>query len=102
MKPIALASLAVTVLATSSCAGMIEKRSKETASRQLGCPEDQITITRATDANTPGKVEGCGKEDFAISHCVTAYGSGGTASSCKVLWFSEAVNQASFRRSRPR
>lgn len=93
MQRIALVSA---VLVLSSCAGMIEKRSKETASRQLGCPADQVTITRATEPNQPGKVEGCGKEDWAISHCISATGSGGTASSCKVLWFSEAINQAAF------
>jgi hypothetical protein len=96
MKPIALGLSAVAFLATTSCAGMIEKQTKENASRQLGCPADQITITRATEPNQPGKAEGCGKEDWAIAHCVTATGSGGTASSCNVLWFSQAVNQASF------
>ena len=96
MKPIVLALSTAALLATSSCAGMIEKRGKETASRQLNCPVDQVTVIPATEPNKPGKVEGCGREDWAISHCVTTSGSGGVASSCKVLWFSEAVNQASF------
>lgn len=88
----ALGTMAL-VLASSSCA---VKRAKELASSKLGCPADQVTLTASPDRNTPGKASGCGKEDQVISHCITASGSGGSASSCKALWFSEAVNQAAF------
>lgn len=100
-------TLAASSLLLSSCAGMVKRRGTEMAAAQLQCPAEQVTFTPSTDARTPAKAEGCGKSDQAISHCITSQGGsmgGGAsyASSCAVLWFSSAVDQAAFTTKCPK
>jgi len=102
MQRTALAPGLLLGLSIAACASFGAQRMKEQASTRLSCPADQITLTPYVDANHPAKASGCGREDSMISHCVTASGSGGTASSCVVLWFSEAVNQAAFTSGCPK
>ncbi len=85
-----------------SCAGATTRRGNELVATQLQCPIEQVTLTPAPDPRTPAKAEGCGKVDYAISHCISAQGASGSAHSCKLLWFSSAVDQAAFTTKCPK
>ncbi|MEX1367779.1 MAG: hypothetical protein AB1Z98_31915 [Nannocystaceae bacterium] len=92
-----LASIAV-ALASTACAIKVKKA----GAQNLNCPASEVTLTRAKDIDSPGTVQGCGREDSVLVHCISAKGSAGSASSCKTLWFSEATEQASFTTGCPK
>lgn len=50
----------------------------------------------------PGTIRGCGREDSLLYHCIHAKGSAGSASACEALWFSDAIEQASFTTGCPK
>jgi hypothetical protein len=93
---------AILVLSISACASARADKAKQRAAKEFNCPVDQITLKPAADRTEPGFIEGCGKQEGVLVHCIHASGTGGSASSCKVLKFSEATAQASFTTGCPK